>query len=69
MRARMPRILLIKTSSLGDVIHNLPVASDIAGRMPDAVIDWVVEDGVRRYSGAALARLKCHPRGHAPLAQ
>ena len=40
----MPRILLIKTSSLGDVIHNLPVASDIAARMPDAVIDWVVED-------------------------
>lgn len=40
----MPRILLIKTSSLGDVIHNLPVASDIAARMPDVVIDWVVED-------------------------
>ena len=40
----MSRILLIKTSSLGDVIHNLPVASDIAARMPDAVIDWVVEE-------------------------
>jgi heptosyltransferase-1 len=40
----MSRILLIKTSSLGDVIHNLPVASDIAARMPGVVIDWVVED-------------------------
>lgn len=39
----MPRILLIKTSSLGDIVHNLPVVSDIATRMPDAVIDWVTE--------------------------
>jgi heptosyltransferase-1 len=39
------RILLVKTSSLGDVIHNLPVASDIRRRFPNAQIDWVVEDG------------------------
>lgn len=39
------RILLVKTSSLGDVIHNLPVASDIRRRIPDAHIDWVVEEG------------------------
>ena len=38
------RLLLIKTSSLGDVIHNLPVASDIRRRLPAAVIDWVVEE-------------------------
>lgn len=37
------RILLVKTSSLGDVIHNLPVASDIARCYPDATIDWCVE--------------------------
>jgi heptosyltransferase-1 len=40
----MPRILLVKTSSLGDVIHNLPVVSDIALRVPGAVLDWVVEE-------------------------
>ncbi len=40
----MPRILLIKMSSLGDVIHNLPVASDIRRQRPDATIDWVVEE-------------------------
>lgn len=39
------RLLLIKTSSLGDVIHNLPVASDIRRRQPDAQLDWVVEEG------------------------
>lgn len=40
----MPDILLVKTSSLGDVVHNLPVASDIALHLPDARIDWVVEE-------------------------
>jgi heptosyltransferase I len=39
------RILLVKTSSLGDVIHNLPVASDIARAFPQARIDWLVEAG------------------------
>jgi heptosyltransferase-1 len=39
------RILLVKTSSLGDVIHNLPVASDIRRRFPEAKIDWLVEEG------------------------
>lgn len=37
------RILLVKTSSLGDVIHNLPVASDIRQAFPNAEIDWCVE--------------------------
>jgi heptosyltransferase-1 len=41
----MLKVLLIKTSSLGDVVHNLPVASDIRRRFPDARIDWVVEEG------------------------
>jgi heptosyltransferase-1 len=38
------RILLVKTSSLGDVIHNLPVVSDIARSFPGAIIDWCVEE-------------------------
>ncbi|HIL78506.1 MAG: lipopolysaccharide heptosyltransferase 1, partial [Methylophilaceae bacterium] len=38
----MKRILLVKTSSLGDVIHNLPVVTDILQQHPDAQIDWVV---------------------------
>ncbi|HUW51141.1 MAG TPA: lipopolysaccharide heptosyltransferase I [Sulfuricella sp.] len=40
----MPKILLVKTSSMGDVIHNLPVVSDILFHFPDAEIDWVVEE-------------------------
>lgn len=51
----MPRILLIKTSSLGDVVHNLPVVADIAAARPDVGIDWVVEEAF-----AAIPRL--HPQ-------
>lgn len=39
------RVLLVKTSSLGDVVHNLPVVSDIVRHIPGVVIDWVVEEG------------------------
>jgi heptosyltransferase-1 len=40
----MQRILIVKTSSLGDVIHGLPVASDIRRHFPEARIDWIVEE-------------------------
>lgn len=56
----MRSILLIKISSLGDIVHNLPVASDIHARFPEASIDWVVEE-----SFAALPRL--HPAVHRVL--
>jgi heptosyltransferase-1 len=39
-----PSIMLIKTSSLGDVLHNFPVVADICQHAPDAYIDWVVEE-------------------------
>ena len=40
----MRSILLVKTSSLGDVVHNLPVASDLRAQFPEARIDWMVEE-------------------------
>ena len=40
-----PKILLVKLSSLGDVLHNLPIVWDIRARLPNAQIDWVVEEG------------------------
>lgn len=63
----MTTILLVKTSSLGDVVHNLPVVADIRRARPDAVIDWVVEEsfaaipalsrrGLRRVIPCALRR-------------
>lgn len=40
----MPRLLIVKTSSLGDVIHNLPIIADIRAHYPDMQFDWVVEE-------------------------
>ena len=51
----MPRILFVKTSSLGDVVHNCPAVTDAARGMPGAVIDWVIEEPF-----AEIAAL--HPR-------
>lgn len=39
------RVLLIKTSSLGDVIHALPALTDAARAVPGIRFDWVVEEG------------------------
>lgn len=64
------RILLVKTSSLGDVIHNLPVAADLARRLPGVALDWVVEEAfaelprlhpaVRRVFPVAVRRWRGH---------
>jgi heptosyltransferase-1 len=43
VKSAAPRILLVKLSSLGDVIHALPVVQDIRAALPGAQIDWVVE--------------------------
>jgi heptosyltransferase-1 len=40
---------------LGDVIHNLPVVSDIVSHYPEARIDWLVEEGF-------VPLPKLHPR-------
>jgi heptosyltransferase-1 len=38
------RVLIVKTSSMGDVVHALPLAADIARALPGVEIDWLVED-------------------------
>ncbi len=40
----MERILLIKPSSLGDVIHAMPTASAIKRRYPEKHLSWLVEE-------------------------
>jgi heptosyltransferase-1 len=57
------KILLVRVSSLGDVLHNLPMVSDILRHHPDAVIDWVVEEGY-----VSLVRLNPHVRKVIPFA-
>jgi len=38
------KVLIIKTSSLGDVIHTLPALSDAVNAIPNITFDWVVEE-------------------------
>lgn len=38
------KILIVKLSSLGDVLHNLPIVWDLRAKYPQAQIDWVVEE-------------------------
>ena len=49
------KILIVKLSSLGDVVHAMPAVQDIRQAFPQARIDWVVERGfvalVRRCKG------------------
>jgi heptosyltransferase I len=37
------KVLIVRTSSLGDLVHMLPAISDMAKQVPNLKIDWVVE--------------------------
>ena len=37
------RILILKPSSLGDIVHALPTVSAIRGHFPSAQIDWLIK--------------------------
>ncbi|TFZ05992.1 lipopolysaccharide heptosyltransferase I [Ramlibacter henchirensis] len=64
-------ILIVKLSSLGDVVHAMPAVQDIHVSMPHARIDWVVErafaplvqrcEGVRRAVPLELRRWSRSP--------
>ena len=51
---RSPRILLVRLSAIGDVIHGLPVLCALRERFPEAHLSWVVER-------TAATLLKDHP--------
>lgn len=63
-------ILLVKLSSLGDVVHTMPVVQDIRRFLPGAQIDWVVErafaplpallPGVRRVVACEIRHWRRH---------
>ena len=58
------KILIVRVSSLGDVVHNMPMLADIKRHYPDAQIDWVVEEAY-----ADLIRLNRHVHNVIPYAQ
>ncbi len=38
------RVLIVKTSSLGDLVHTLPAVTDAAAAIPGIAFDWVAEE-------------------------
>ena len=38
-----PRILIVRTGALGDIVHALPVLAALTATYPTAIIDWVVD--------------------------
>ena len=40
------KILIVKPSSLGDIVHSLPVLNALKGCFPDATIHWIVAKGL-----------------------
>lgn len=56
-------ILIVRVSSLGDVVHNMPMVADILHHYPDAKIDWVVEEAY-----TSLVRLNRGVRNVIPFA-
>lgn len=55
------RVLLIKTSSMGDLIHALPALTDAARIFPDIKFDWLVEEGFAEIPGWHPAVLNVFP--------
>lgn len=45
------RVALVKTSSMGDVIHTYPVVSDIRRALRAASVHWVVEEAFQELPG------------------
>lgn len=60
-----PRILIVRLSAVGDVIHGLPVLNALRDRFPDAFLAWVVEQRAAALleGHAALDELVTLPRG------
>ncbi|RJF97814.1 lipopolysaccharide heptosyltransferase I [Noviherbaspirillum saxi] len=57
------KILIVRVSSLGDVVHNMPMVADILRHHPHAQIDWVVEEAY-----VNLVRLNARVRNVIPYA-
>lgn len=60
------KILIVKLSSMGDIVHTMPIVADILHTFPQAQIDWLCEEnfvdllqqvkGIRQIISVALRR-------------
>lgn len=45
MKVAPSKVLIVKLSSLGDVVHAMPAVQDLRAALPGVQVDWVVERG------------------------
>ena len=54
------KILVVKTSSMGDIIHTLPVTVDIRENLPDAEVHWLSEESFKEIPALSPVVSKVH---------
>lgn len=59
----MEKILLVRTSSMGDLIHTLPAINDLANMRPEIKLSWLCEEAF-----ADIARLHPFVQSVVPMA-
>ncbi|MBB3255523.1 heptosyltransferase-1 [Paraburkholderia bannensis] len=59
----MKRVLIVKVTSLGDVVEALPVVADVQRKFPGVKVDWAVDEafaGIVHWN-AGIDRVLCAP--------
>ncbi len=54
------RLLIVKLSSFGDVVHTFPALTDLKAARPDVEVDWLVEEGFAELAAAHPAVGQVH---------
>ncbi len=62
------RVLIVKTSSMGDVLHTLPALTDAQQAIPGIKFDWVVEEGFAQIPSWHAAVERVYPCGKTHVA-
>ncbi|WP_321954724.1 lipopolysaccharide heptosyltransferase I [Paraburkholderia bannensis] len=59
----MKRVLIVKVTSLGDVVEALPVVADVQRKFPGVKVDWAVDDAFAEivHWNAGIDRVLCAP--------
>jgi heptosyltransferase I len=59
----MKRVLIVKVTSLGDVVEALPVVADVQRAHPGVIVDWAVDDAFAEIVAwnAGVDRVLCAP--------
>jgi hypothetical protein len=60
------RLLIVKTTSMGDVVHAMPAVTDMLRALPGTQVDWLVE---KPFAAIPALHPGVQPRAAAGLAQ